>query len=353
MKTPESVAGAILFACLALLCVGSPANAGEAKRVFIVHSYEAGDICGQPQHDGAVQALLEAGYRQGENLETGVYYMDTKRVNNTPELIDSEGKLALQAAEAFRPDVLVTLDDNAFRTVALPVAGRGLPTVFSGMNDQPENYNSMTPFMDDRKIPGGNITGVYEKLYIKEAIKVLSKIHPLRKVLFLVDLSPTGKAIKGQIDLELQPLDGLPAAVELKTVHSWEEFQETIAAINRDPGVSAFYLGTLLLQDGKGRTYTAPEIIGHIIDQAKKPAIGLNYAFIKLGLFGGATVDFHAMGHLAGRKVVQILEGATPGSLAIEDAPRVALVFNTRRLKTLGIELPEDILLAADEVFEK
>lgn len=344
---------AFLFAFLLSLYLSSAAGAAEAKRVFIVHSYGADDICGQPQHDGVVQALQEAGYRQGENLDMGVYYMDTKRTNNTPELIAGEGQRARQAAEAFRSDVLVTLDDTAFHTVALPLAGRDQVAVFSGMNEQPENYNAEMQFMADRQTPGGNVTGVYEKLYVRDAIKVLAKILPLKKILFLVDLSPTGKAVKGQIDLELQPAEGLPAAVEQKTIHNWEEFCETVTAINRDPAISAFYLGTLLLRDKKGHTYTVPEMIGYIIDHATKPAMGLNYAFTKLGLFGGATVDFQAMGHLAGRKVVQILDGAAPGSLPIEDAPRVALVFNTRRLKSLGIELPEDILLAADEVFEK
>jgi putative ABC transport system substrate-binding protein len=48
-----------------------------------------------------------------------------------------------------------------------------------------------------------------------------------------------------------------------------------------------------------------------------------------------------------------ILKGADTGKMPIQDAQRVALVFNLIRAKTLGLDIPPDILLAADEVFRK
>lgn len=350
----------VFFTCLLsslILAVGfAVSSAGNKKRVFIIHSYENGHICGKPQHDGAIKALREAGWFMGKNLEVGVYYMDTKRKNNTPDLIMEQAKLAREAMDRFHPDVVLTLDDNAFRTISLPSAGKSGNFVFSGMNGQPETYNLSAEFMENRAMPGGNITGVYEKLYIREAINVLSTMHNIKTILFLGDLSPTGKAITRQVELELLPdstLPPLPYVVKQKTMHSWEDFVETINHINDDSEIGAFYLGTLLLKDTNGKTYTAPDIINYAIAHAKKPAIGLNYAFIKLGLYGGATVDFFAMGQLAGKKVAKILNGAKPGDVPIEDAPRVALVFNLARAETLGMVIPPDILMAADEVFRK
>jgi len=117
--------------------------------------------------------------------------------------------------------------------------------------------------------------------------------------------------------------------------------------------VGAFYIGTLLLKDKSGNSYTASDIINYTITHAKKPAIGLNYSFIKLGLFGGASVDFFAMGKQAGEKVANILSGVKPGDIPIDDAKKVALVFNLTRSEKLGITIPPDVLLAADEVFRK
>ncbi len=331
-------------------------SAGPVKRLFIVHSYEKNHICGQPQHDGALKALEDEGWFVGKNLEAAVYYMDTKRKNNTIELINQRAVEALSRIKAFHPDAILTLDDNAFRSVALPLSGKPVSIVFSGMNGQPEDYNCSIRFMKSRKEPGGNITGIYEKLYIREAIQVLSTMHDIKKILFLDDLSPTGRAVAKQMELELNPdqlQEPLSCAIEHRTLKSWEAFQQTIEEINSNPDIGAFYLGALLLKDASNQTYTAEEIIDHIIKHSKKPAIGPNYSFIKLGLYGGASVDFFAMGRQAGQKVSAILSGGDAGNLPIEDAMRVALVFNLKRSETLGLKIPNGILMAADKVFRK
>ncbi len=336
--------------------VAHESRADNPKKLFIIHSYEDGHICGQPQHDGAIDAIEEAGFTLGNDLIIDTYFMDTKRKNNTPALIAEQAANAREKLNQFDPDVVLTLDDNAFKTVALEAAGNTTAYVFSGLNGQPEMYNNIKPFMTSRKNPAGNITGVYEKLYVREAIQVLSTMHRLDKVLILDDKSPTGKAIAKQVDLELSHGPNsrpLPSTFEQRTIDSWEEFTKVINEINNDPQIGAFYLGTLLLHDANGTVYTASEIIEYTLTHSRKPAIGLNYAFIKLGLYGGATVDFYSMGHLAGQKIAQILNGETPGEIPIEDAPKVALVFNLKRADALGMTIPDDILMAADEVFNK
>ncbi|MBN1931491.1 MAG: hypothetical protein JW786_07780 [Desulfobacterales bacterium] len=357
MKKSHSGFFISFLTALSMLAVfSSIVCADPAKRIFIVHSYEQNHICGQPQHDGAMNALEKTGWVVGKNIGLSVYYMDTKRKNNTPELIAQQAELVLKEIEHFRPDVILTLDDNAFKTVALPLSGKPVNIVFSGMNGQPEDYNRSRHFMESRAMPGGNITGVYEKLHIREAIQVFSTMCHIKKTLILDDLSPTGKAVAKQVELELKPdqnEEPLPCVVEKQTLRSWEEFQQIVDVINSTPEIGAFYLGTLLLKDAAGRTYTANEVIDYTIKNARKPAIGPNYSFIKLGLLGGASVDFFAMGQQAGLKVAKVLSGAAPGILPIEDAHKVALVFNLARSKTLGIEIPTDILMAADEVFRK
>lgn len=346
----------LLALTFASLIFQSITIAADHKKIFIVHSYEDGHICGQPQHDGAINALFKAGWQEGDNLQIATYHMDTKKKNNTPELIQKQADLALAKLKEFAPDLVITLDDNAFRTIALPLAGSSTKIVFSGLNGQPETYNKKVKFIDNRELPGGNITGVYEKLYIREAIQVLSTMKPMDTLVYLGDQSPTGKAISIQFDLEIEP-DGvnttLPTKVNKKTIQTWEEFTDVIEFINTNDQIGGFYLGTLLLKDAKGQTYTASDIINYTLEHAKKPAIGLNYAFIKLGLFGGATVDFYAMGQLVGKKAAQILDGQLPGVIPIENAPRMALVFNLERAEELNLTIPQDVLLAADEVFRK
>jgi len=355
--TGKQLAALFFLLSFLVLTPWSSGFAGKTKKIFIVHSYKKNHVCGQPQHDGVVKGMALSGWRTGQNLEIEAFYMETKQKNNTPERMQIQAQKALKAISRFRPDVLVILDDNAFRTVALPLAKEPLPIVFSGMNGQPETYNQTAVFMKNRKHPGYNITGIYEKLHIQESIKVMTNMLALKKVLILDDLSPTGRAISTQVTLELASFRNdvslLPCKVQSKTVNSWEGFKKTIARINADPDIGAFYLGSLLLRDAAGKTHTAPDIIDYVINQAEKPAIGPNYAFIKMGLFGGASVNFFAMGVQAGKKAAAVLNGKDPGSLPIDDARDIALVFNLARAETLGIDIPKDVLLSADEVYKK
>jgi putative ABC transport system substrate-binding protein len=72
------------------------------------------------------------------------------------------------------------------------------------MNGQPEDYQCSFGFMENREKHGHNVTGVYEKLHIPDAVRIMNHIMPnLKKVRVLTDLSPTGKAIDRQVDLEL------------------------------------------------------------------------------------------------------------------------------------------------------
>ena len=346
-----------LFACFLAVFflfssnVSAVASSSDSPyRVFILHSYEDGHICGQPQHDGIVAAMEKSGFKANENLRIETYHMDTKRKNNTTELMEEQAQIALKKIRTFHPDVLVTLDDNAFRTVALELVDTPLPIIFSGMNGQPEDYHKKRPCIDSRSRPGHNITGVYEKLHIADAIRIHSRLFPgLKKVKLFVDPSPTGNAISRQIRHEMEE-EVISSAWEMKMAMTWEEYQDEIRSVNSDPDVGAIYPAALLLKDRVGNSYTAPQIFAWTIENSKKPEIALNYAFTRLGLFGGAAVDFYAMGTQAGRMVAEILHGKHPGNMAVEDAQRYALAFNLGRARQLELTIPPDILMAADEV---
>ncbi len=325
-------------------------RADDIKKLFILHSYEEGHVCGQPQHDGAVEALAKMGFTVGDNLLVETYFMDTKRTNNSKKLIQQQADIALEKITDFAPDVLITIDDNAFRTVALKLTNQPMAIVFSGMNAQPKAYNRVTRIIETWERPGHNITGVYEKLYFVEALRVHGKIFPdFSKTLVLVDTSPTGKAIKKQIELEILG-EQLPCALEIKVVSSFEEYKRVVQTVSEDPQIGAIYPAALLLKDAEGNTYTAPDIFAWTIQNSQRPEIALNYSFTRMGLFGGAAVDFFAMGKQAGQMVGEIFKGKNAGALPIEKAKKFALAFNLNRANNLGIQLPPDILLAADEI---
>ncbi len=341
----------VFFILLTLSAASSQANQTADKdtyKVFILHSYELDHVCGQPQSAGVVEALHNSGF-SGKKLTTEAYAMDTKRTNTTPQSIAAQAKIALQKISEFQPDVLVTLDDNAFYSVVDALPEPKTPVVFSGLNNLP-TASDQTHWLQSRQHPGSHVTGVYEKIHFVTAVQVQRNINTeLRKMLVLSDNSPTGKALIRQIREELQqnPLD---IEFEYKITDSWEEYQQFITDANASD-INSLYPVALRLIDQQGKTYTGNEILQWTAKHSRKPSIPLNFSFVQLGLFGGAGVDFHAMGYQAGLKAAAILQGEDPGNIPIDDAKRYALVFNLPRARNLGIEIPQDILLAADIVY--
>ena len=349
-----AIVSAALAACLSV--VGAPAvkaSQGAHYRLFVLHSYEAHHVCGRPQHEGFVEALKGAGFRENDNLTVQTYYMDTKRRNNTSALMAHQAEVALEQIESFAPNVLVTFDDNAFRTVALRLVDTSIPVVFCGLNGQPEAYDKTIHFMDSRRHPGHNITGVYEKLHVVDALNVHAKLFPdFGRIVFFTDVSPTGMAITTQIEIEMTQ-EPVPREWEVRVMKNWEEYRAGILSVSNDPRVGVIYPAALLLKGADGTTYTAPEILAWTVRHSTKPEIAMNYGFTRLGLFGGAAVDFFAMGCQAGEMTARILRGERPRDIPVEDARRYALVFNLDRAEELHISIPSDVLMAADEVIRR
>lgn len=219
------------------------------------------------------------------------------------------------------------------------------------MNGQPENYNLIKKFMRDRKKPGCNVTGVYEKLHITKSLNVMHDIIGLKKIAVIVDNSPTGKAIKLQIEKEISQT---PSSVQIVyfQLDSFEKFKRKVIEINSDEKIGAIYPVTTTLKAANRSPVNAKEIFTWLLANSKKPEIALNYFFSRLGMFGGAAVDFFAMGEQAGSKAAAILKGTPAGELSIDDAYDLSLVFNLERSKDLGITIPIDVLSAADIIYE-
>ena len=123
----------LLFALLGTTCNrGQEANAEKnsyaGKRVLVVHSYHK-EVPGVIAKDAEIKSLFD---RVGIGYD--FYYMDTRR-NRDEEFIRNSALRARATIERYRPDVVITFDDNALKYLIMPYyRDAELPVVFAGID---------------------------------------------------------------------------------------------------------------------------------------------------------------------------------------------------------------------------
>ncbi|MBN1967861.1 MAG: hypothetical protein JXR48_13225 [Candidatus Delongbacteria bacterium] len=346
----------LLFLLTSLICseifdrISSDLKSGRPLKVFLLHSYEEDHVCGAPQDDG-ITSVLNEDFRGV--IEYKRFYMDTKIKHASIDQIEQRAALAISQINDFNPHILFVLDDNAIKYVAMKLLNNNFYILFSGMNSQIEDCNKITYCIDtiSRK-PLKNMTGVYEYLHLRKSLDTFKRIFPDKnRFIALVDMTLTGNAVLKQIDMELGETNNA-YDFEIWRVADWNQFAESIKKINSMNDVCAVYNVVLSLPNVDGTNSGTAELFKYYINNSNKPAIAVNYAFSRLGLFGGAAIEFEHMGEQTARIALKLLEGSDIENHPVENAEKYMLVFNKKRAEMLKIALSGELEMAADELYE-
>ncbi len=281
-------------------------------------------------YDAFVQGMRELGYVEGRNLVIEWRFADGK-FERLPGL----------AAELVRlkPEVIVTHATPAVD--ALKRATRAIPVVSANLGD-PLGLG----FAASLARPGGNITGLSAM-----QVDVSPKYLELLK-LMVPALSRAAVLVNPGNPAHLAFLKGVQSAAKevgvkilLVDARNPEEIERGFAAMHREHADAGIILGDSLFIGQRGQ-------ITELAAQNRLPAM---YSFredVKAGglmSYGLNLVDFYRH---AASYVDKILKGAKPGELPIEQPTKFHLAINRKTAKALGITIPKDLLLRADEVIE-
>ena len=274
------------------------------------------------------ERLRELGWIEGENLLLSPYYCNG-HLDRFPDL--------MRQALAGKPDVLVTgstpgalAAKNATATVPIIVAAMGDP-VRSGV-------------VSNLARPGGNLTALstgYSDGFAGKWLELLLEAVPnATKVAVVWNLSnPVVLPFRG--DLETA---ATVRGVELDfiDVRSVQGLEGAFGRARRTSQAAVVVCENLFIQN-----------IQLVVDLAaanRLPSVYCLSGFAKAGGLMSYGVDLPAMVRRAAEQTDKVLRGTKAGDLPVEQADRYELVVNLRTAKTLGLTIPESILVRADEL---
>jgi putative tryptophan/tyrosine transport system substrate-binding protein len=193
--------------------------------------------------------------------------------------------------------------------------------------------------------PGGNVTGLSNQAadvaskrfeFLREVVPHLRRLAIMLNVNFpQAVLEMTGvQAAARKLDLEVTPLE-IRAAEDIAP--AFEELNAKADAL--------YVVDDALVTANRTRILTLA--LG-----ARLPAIFNNRSFVEVGGFMSYGPNFPDLFRRAADLVDKILRGAKPADIPVEQPTKFDLVFNLTTAKALGLTIPHNLLVLADEVVE-
>jgi len=281
---------------------------------------------------GAFQnALAKLGWTEGSNLRIELRWAaaDPDKIRSfARELVD------------LRPDAI--FDQTTPVTGALASETQTIPIVFVYVADP-----IGSGFAPSLARPGGNITGFtyLEPTTGGKWVGLLKEIAPRTAHVAILFNPATTPPLKFYMPSIQAAASSFAIEASSAPVHAKDEIEGVIAAQARNPG------GGLLVMPDVFNDANRELIIG-LAARLGVPAIYPRPVFAESGGLIAYGADLTEQFRQAAGYIDRILKGANPGDLPIQQPSKFELAINVKTAKALGLNIPQSVLLLADEVIE-
>ena len=315
---------------LAVVPVAHAQPAGKVPRVGYFSPYSGSDPEFQHGRDLFLLALRELGYVDGQNIAVEYRWAEGKN--------ERLPRLAAELVHA-KVDVLVA-NGGTPSARAAQQATRTIPIVIAGAVD-PVGSGLVASLAR----PGGNITGstLIPEALVGKQLELLTQVVPkVSRVAVLWNPDNPGNA------RQLRAAEAAVPGLRLEPVGA------------RDPAEieKAFVTMTGRRADGV-IVLLEPIFLGErerIADLAMRNRLPAVYGY-RLHASAGGLMAYGAnrveLNQQTAFYVARILKGTKPADLPVAQPTKFELVINMKTAQTMGLKIPQSVLLRVDEIIER
>ena len=200
----------------------------------------------------------------------------------------------------------------------------GVPVVFAGVESSR---------LEGKVLPA-SVTGILVKRAFAPTLDVALRLQPETRNVFVVGGSSTfDRSLEPLVRRDLQPFESRVGITYLYGL-SMEEWQQRLSSL---PARSVVLYVTVFA-DGAGRRFVPHEALASISAAANAPVYAFLDQFIGLGPVGGNVYSVEKYGAQIAQLGLQILRGAAPTSLPIQELSAQADLFDARQLKRWNLD---------------
>ncbi len=300
----------------------------EAKKIGItqVVTHPALDAT----REGAIAALADNGYVEGDNLE-----IDYQKSEGDGSLFDTiAGKFV-----GAKVDVIISIAPPNTLSAIAAAKDTGIPVVFSAITD-PTGAGMVESWESH---PNDNVTGVSDMIVVDEDVDLITQIVPGVKT--IGTLFNNGEANSVFLVEELKKAcDALGIEVVEATVSTSADV--LTAAQSLVGQVDAIWIGT------DNTVVSGLEALIGVCEEEGIPLFPSDNESIERGGIAAYGFDYYDIGYQTGEIVAKILGGADATEIPVEKGKVISLTINTAAAERLGVTIPQELLDAAETVYE-
>ena len=312
--------------CGALL--PSLAVAQEPGRLYRIAMVSPSELAAEQLRSLQLPELARLGFVEGRNLTSTTHVGPPTRM---PELA--------REAIATKPDVVIAVSTVAI--LAVKEASSTVPIVMSFIGEDPIEKGVANSFAR----PGGNVTGV----------AMLAAEMDGKRASLLHDFVPAARRIA---ILTGRPPRHAEGAEEARRVARKLGLETDVFYADDPADYPAAFAGMRTARSEALVIISAPDffrdaaLLSRLALEAGLPTVCEWASMARDGCLIGYGPNFDALWRRPADYVARILRGAKPGEMPIEQPTLFEFAVNLKTAKALGLTIPEETLLRADEVIE-
>ncbi len=296
-------------------------TSGEKKVIGIIQLLEHAAL--DNARLGFIDALKEAGYVDGENIEIKYYNAQNEQANC---------QSIAQTLVSNKCDLILAIATPAAQAVA--TVTKDIPILVTAVTDPAD-----AGLVLSNEAPGGNVSGTSDLTPVKEQMELLKQLYPNAKKVGMLYTSSESNSVF-QVNMAKEAATTLGLETEDFTISEANEIQQVTQSMLDK--VDAIYIPT------DNTLAAAMASVAQITTPAKMPVIVGEEGMTKEGGLATYGVDYTALGKLTGEQAVKILKGeADTATMPIGYLTEFALTINQTAVDSLGVTIPDDLAAKA------